>query len=184
MLAYVSDCCEDHREKYPERAPNSANVKYEDEKYQIGQNEGLFEFVFPTINGIIFGAPPSSIADVNQCNSSKYLWVVALTTFPAALENPSNKITLKGGRLTHTNLTGGVNAHTAGELWFCDSRTIMINGGSSRYTPRSSDELLSVAQTIKSAAEFAGYEVSVASLGWDDESNRPIRMRTEKEIWV
>ena len=184
MPARVSDCCGTHRKKYPERAPNTVNLKDEDEKYQIGQNEGLLEFVFPIVDGITFGTPPSSDADGNQCNSSKYLWVVALTTFPVALENPTHVITLKRGRLTHTNLTGGVNAHTAGELWFCDSRTIIINGGSSRYTPRSQDELLSVSQTIKSAARVAGYDVLVASLGWDDEVDRPLRIRTEKEVWV
>ena len=184
MPTRVSDCCETHREHYPAREPNLAQSQDPDEQYQVGQSEGLFEFVFPPIDGITFGAPPSSDTDIHDCDRSKYLWVVALTTLPVALEHLTNGMALKRGRLTHTNITGGVDAHTAGELWFRDSRTVMINGASSRYTPRSPDELLSVAQAIKSATEAAGYGVVVASLGWDEGSNKPLRVQTERLTWV
>lgn len=178
MTTRVSDCCGTHRKNFPSRAPNLTRLRDRDEKLQIGPNEGLFEFVFPPVDAIILGRPPSSDSDVRKCDRSKYLWVVASATLPAALEYPTNAITLKRGSLTHTNLTGSADAHTGGELWFPDSDTVMINGGSSRYGPRNADELLSVAVAFRSA----GYKV--ASLGWDEGSNKPLRMETGNLTWV
>ena len=136
----VSDNCEAHRRNYPARSPNLALKQYQDEVDQIGAQDGLFELVYPPAAGIIFGVPPCSDADVPQSEACKYLWVVALETLPGALEHHATATALKRGRLAHTNLTGGADAHTAGELWFRDPMTIMLNGSSSRYKPRNAKE--------------------------------------------
>jgi hypothetical protein len=174
----VSDFCTAHRENYPARPPVLSLMENQDELRQIDAKGGLFEFTFPPTTKIIFGEPPFSRADEHKNDSSKYLWVVASEGVPGALEYHLTAKTLKRGRLAHTNLTGGADAHTAGELWFRDSATVMINGGSSRYKPRGSKELQSVAEAFKSA----GYKV--ANLGWDEETNREWRMQTENLRWL
>lgn len=175
---YISDICKIHRDTFPARPPNLARLQNEDEKYQLGAADGLFEFVYPPADGIIFGTPPSSGMDVPRSDKSKYLWVVGCTTLPGTLEFAATTMPLKRDRLTHTNLTGGADAHTAGELWFSNSKTVMINGGSSRYAPRNSKELQSVAEAFRTA----GY--TVANLGWDEETNVPLRMQTGKLTWL
>ena len=103
---------------------------------------------------------------------------MAADGLPAALEYPSGGTTRQRGSLTHTNLTGGADAHTGGELWFPNSITVKINGGSSRYAPRNQDELLSVARAFKAA----GFKA--ASLGWDKETNTPLRLETGDMTWA
>ncbi len=174
----ISDHCETHRENYPPRSPDYTKMQNSDENHQIDSDDGLFEFAFPAPAEIIFGEPPFSDAEVPKSEVSKYLWVVASDAVPGALERHPRAIVYKRGSLTHTNLTGGADAHTAGELWFRDTTTVMINGGSSRYTPRGPKELLSVAEAFKSA----GFEV--ANLGWDKENNIPWRIQTENMTWL
>jgi hypothetical protein len=172
----VSGFFKDHRISHSARPPDTRNIKYEDELRQIGKEEGLFEFVSPPVIGIPVGKAPTSRADVKKANETKHLWVVAQNGLPAALEYPAKKTALQGDRLTHTNLTGGEDAHTAGELWFYDENSILINGGSSRYKPRSPEELMSVARSFKAA----GYRV--ASMGWDESG--PVRFMRGEPEWL
>ena len=178
MVAGVSDCFDAHRSVHTARNPDLKRQQYEDELHQIGTNEGLFELSLPPATSVRFGEAPTSRTDEARTNETKYLWVVAIDSVPAALEYPANGTSLKRGKLAHTNLTGGSNSHTAGELWYYDEDKIVINGGSSRYTPRSSEELCSVERSF----EAAGYKV--ANMGWDDETNRPMRVLLEKPEWT
>jgi hypothetical protein len=178
MATCLSDCFEDHRRVHIARSPNLIRLKHLDEKLQVGPNEGLFEFDFPPAQGIKTGTAPTSDDELLKQKEAKYLWVVAKEGVPAALEYPTNGRPLNGGRLTHTNLTGAASAHTGGELWFYDTNRIVVNGGSSRYAPRSPQELESVALSFKQA----GYKV--ASMGWDEESNSPLRILQEKPQWL
>jgi hypothetical protein len=172
----VSECFEEHRAIHQSRLPPPGRIHNKDEGRQIGPDEGLFEFDFPPAKDIVEGKAPSSRADLPETNKTKYLWVVATSGVPAALEHPTNGTTLESGRLTHTNLTGAAEGHTAGELWFYDTSSIIINGGSSRYTPRSSEELNSAAQSFKSA----GYKV--ANMGWDESG--PVRLLRGEPEWI
>ena len=184
MTVSVSACCIAHRENFPAREPQLTRLRNKDELLQIGSDEGLFEFSFPAPADWIYGEPPLSDQDQSESQRSKYLWVVASETLPVALEIPSNGTALTRGSVSHTNLTGGAEAHTGGEMWYCNDSRIMINGGSSRYTPRNLDELISVAIAIKEAAHKAGLKVEVAQLGFDGETNRFHRSQTASMTWV
>ena len=180
-MTTVSRCLSGHRNSYPARSPDQTNLRHQDELQQIGPEEGLFELDFPAHQGIVTGIYPTSSQDAryqnSEANRTKYLWVVAVGGVPAALERPSQGTTLKRGRLTHTNLTGGEPAHTGGELWFQGENRIVINGGSGRYTPRGPEELNSVALSFKAA----GY--IVASMGWDEEGGFVRFLRGDPE-WI
>ena len=166
-MTAVSASFSEHRTLFSARSPDKTKVTYPDELQQIGSHEGLLELHFPAPEGIVTGICPTSREDAFGATSksvkSKYLWVVAIGGVPTALEHPSQGTTLRRGRLTHTNLTGGAEAHTGGELWFHQEDRIVINGGSGRYPPRNAEELRSVALALKAA----GY--MVASMGWDEE---------------
>ena len=173
----VSGYFEGHRVVHSARPPDLKRQQYPDELDQIGAEEGLFEVESPPAEGVTFGRAPTSRENEVDTRATKHLWVVAMAGVPAALEYPKEGTVLQRGRLAHTNLTGGENAHTAGELWFYDQNSIVINGGSSRYRSRSSDELMSVAQAFKDA----GYRV--ASMGWDEESG-PLRFLRGEPEWM
>lgn len=128
----------------------------------------------PPVHGIIMGKVPTSRLDAK----AKYLWVVAMAGVPSALEIPQGGTKLSRGRLAHTNLTGGDEAHTAGELWFYDQTSIVINGGSSRYRPRNPEELESVARSFQAA----GYKV--ASMGFDETGPLRTLRKGEEPEWL
>lgn len=166
-----------HRKRYPARPPDLRMLRNRDELNSIGPADGLFEFMPPPADGVVLGSASNPKTDRAESEKTKYLWVVAQEGVPAALECPKGGTRLSRGRLAHTNLTGGHDAHTGGELWFFDPESIILNGGSGRYGPRSPNELDSVARAFKAA----GYKV--ASMGWDDEAGPSRYLRGEPE-WI
>ena len=80
---------------------------------------------------------------------------------PYVIDKPSTE--LAGKRPKHTNLTGDRKAYVGGELWFFDSTTLLISGGSGRYPPLDEQQLASAVEVFRSF----GYKVT--SLGWDPE---------------
>jgi hypothetical protein len=181
-MTRVSDYLEGHRVLYPARKCNNTRQRYDDELRQIGLDEGLLELEFPPDDCVVPGPYPGSPQEAFNVDSksslTKYLWVVAADGVPIALERSEQSKALTRGSLAHTNLTGGADAHTAGELWFHDEDRVVINGGSSRYTPKDPAELMSVARSFKDA----GYDV--ASMGWDDERGLPARMLRGEPEWI
>lgn len=73
-----------------------------------------------------------------------------------------------GGKLKHTNLTGGEPAFSGGELLILNDNTLVVSGDSGRYGPRSADEMLDVAIAFRNA----GY--TVYSTGYDEEASRAL----------
>lgn len=157
------------RATYPARDPDLARQRFPDECRQLKSGEGINDLSIAPTKSFELGVPPGM--QVSE-SIAKYLWVVAPVTVPVAIEQPRPGVVVQRGYLSHTNLTGGAPAHCGGELWFLDDSTIVLNGGSSRYAPRSAAELDSAARGFKSA----GYRV--ATMGWNDEtasSNRFLR---------
>ncbi len=62
-------------------------------------------------------------------------------------------------------------------MWFVDSGTLVFNGASSRYQPRSPCELDSIALAFKACA------YKVAHMGWDDDSGKPARILRGDPQW-
>ncbi len=69
---------------------------------------------------------------------------------------------------------GGADAHTGGELWFISDNKILINGGSSRYKPRTMEELISAADGFRKT----GY--TVGNMGFDN--GIPARRVRESDV--
>jgi hypothetical protein len=173
-LAGTDTSFEAYRKKYASRDPDLTNKRFADELRQLTTAEGLNELAPPPCAAAKTGNPPTG---AKEAESTKYLWVVAPTSVPFALELLPD-VGLQRGRLSHTNLTGGGRAHSGGEMWFTDASIIIMNGGSGRYPPRSADELDDVARAFKAV----GYKVS--HMGWDKETNRPVRYLRGDPQWL
>jgi hypothetical protein len=108
-----------------------------------------------------------------------YLWLIRTDDVKICLENGILGQSTERGRLSHTNLSGNVPAHCGGELWFRDAESIYLNGGSSRFTARSSSELEAIVEGFRAA----GYKV--CSFGWNEELGKPKRTLRKAEIkWL
>ena len=166
---------EAYRERYAVRAPDLNRQIFADEVRLLSAEEGLEQLRPAPAQNPKIGTPPSLSASTG---ANKYLWVVARNDVPIALEELKPGVTLQRGRLAHTNLTGGQSAHCGGELWFLDDSTVILNGGSGRYPPQSSTELMDVAEGFKQA----GYRS--ASMGWDTERNLPHRTLRGEPEWI
>ena len=151
-----------YRSEHRARVPDLSRQQHVDEVKDLSGNKDFFDFIIaPTVN-FISGDPGNNSRLVDE--DKKYLWVISTDRVQLALEyGESGKLTTRN-RLSHTNFTGGGEAHAGGELWFKDNTSVYITGGSSRYQPRSKAELDSIVLAFKKS----GY--SVCSAGWSDES--------------
>ena len=59
----------------------------------------------------------------------------------------TTRLTLKKAK--HTNISGGSKAHSGGELWFISKDTVLLNGCSGRYGPRSEIKLNEIIDIFK-----------------------------------
>ncbi len=135
--------------------------------------------IFPVMTAP-FDAPVRCASDFPATSDKelRHLFLICVEQVLAALEfGPSGKATQRG-RLAHTNLSGSREAHAGGEVWWRDSTSIWITGGSGRFPPRSPDEL----SDIGLAFATAGY--AVCSCGWDVELNAPARLFRGLETWI
>jgi hypothetical protein len=147
-----------------------------DEKTLLGSAEGVVELTVAPTNVTNFGRPPINQNERGNPELKTHLWVVLPDRVPTILENHPHSKNLASKRITHTNLTGGADAHCGGEFWVKDARTLYLSGASGRYGPRSAQELEKAAQ----AFHAAGYKVG--SLGWDGDYPRKI-MREDDVQW-
>ena len=154
-----------YRAKWPARAPNMSRQRFDDETKLVKS----IEFPLAPATGFVSGTPPQGRQPDENSLNTKYLWVVSTDSVPCILENGDAGIRLKRKSVSHTNLTGGKDAHCGGEMWFKDDRSIWLCGGSSRYRPRSSEELEEIAEAVR----MGGYDV--VNMGWDEETNSPAR---------
>jgi hypothetical protein len=174
-MGEVPKAFEDYRNQYPSRAPDLTKQVHADETRLLTLTEGYGELTVAPAKAPTVGIPPSS---PSVTGTNRYLWVVALESVPIAMEELRPGVHLDRGRLSHTNLTGGANAHCGGELWFINDSSIVLNGGSGRYPPRSSAELAKVANAFKAA----GYRT--ASMGWNTETNASYRSLRGDPQWL
>src|SRR5262249_20746089 len=145
LLKDVNEAFAEYRQSYPPRDPDMSRVVSNDELRQLTGDEGLRELTPPPCEDVVCGQPPYV---PNTRLEEKYLWVVSPEAVQYALELLPGVI-FQRGRLSHTNLTGGHPAHSGGEIWFIDPSSVVVNGGSGRYPPRSPDELDAAAQAFK-----------------------------------
>lgn len=165
----------DYRGNYCLRQPDLTNKRFDDEVRLLTVDEGLGELSCAPAKAFERGVPPGM--EVTK-GINKYLWVIANTEVPIAVEEPGKGTPVDRGYLSHTNLTGGASAYCGGELWFIDDSTVILNGGSSRYPPREAAELEGVAFGFKAA----GYRT--ATMGWNSEAASSFRSLRGDPQWI
>lgn len=157
---------------YPARAPAADKIKNADEKVLIPELNGLQFFAMP-IDDIRESSPPR----VYGSRGNTYLWVIGKENVPIALESLDFGRSLETGVIKHTNLTGGADAHSGGELWFISHNQVVISGSSGRYGPKTEQELTDAVESFKAE----GFQV--ASLGFDDETGYPSTVLVGELKW-
>lgn len=133
----------------------------------------MFEASVAPESGIRTGEP-----GIEYVDHQRYLWLVTPSHVLVAPEYGPSGLATQRKRLAHTNLSGGAAAHSGGELWYSDERSVRMNGGSSRYEPRSPEEL----RALAAAFVAAGYRVCCAE--WNSELDRPERLFRGTEPWL
>lgn len=127
------------------------------------------------------GAPARSLSapllESHQTQEA-HLWAVRSDDVVHAIEHCAFGSGLESGVIKHTNLTGGSPAYSGGELLFLPDGTLVLNGCSGRYGPRTKNELDSVAKA------FAKSGYGVWCMGFDEETNRPARFIGTHPEWV
>lgn len=163
------------RMTYPLRAPDATKIRNQDELKLIPL--GHERLVFPAdvqAANLTYSDAPRSHIDRGEL----YLWVVAANDATFALESTPFGHQLETGKVKHTNLTGGADAHCGGELWFISESQVLVGGSSGRYGPKSEKELADVAMAFKSE----GFQV--ASLGYDEETGYPATVLVGEPKWL
>jgi len=160
--------CSTQEAKPPCIVPTEAEAK------PLAAADGLKHLAAPPVADVaLVPAPPMTI---DEAKISRYLWAVVPDLIPYALEQTA----VFGLELIkHTNLTGGVDAFSGGELWFIDERSFAFNGSSGRYGPRSKSHLDEICTLFRKL----GYRV--ACTGFDTEVNRSRPVFLEDEVrWM
>lgn len=165
-MASASPFFEEYRAAYPARPPDLRRQQFADELKDLSGNNDILAVEVAPATGITLGRPqPGNVID-----SAKYLWLITPEDVCAAPEFGKSGRETNRGRLAHTNLSGGGEAHAGGEMWFHGHSSIWMTGGSARYQPATESELNAVVEAFKTA----GY--AVRSAGWDTEAGKPARV--------
>lgn len=106
-----------------------------------------------------------------------HLWAVRREDVVHAAERCAFGAKLTSHVIKHTNLTGGDAAYSGGEMLFLGDDTIVVNGCSGRYGPRSKEELL----VVVTAFAESGYKVMY--MDYDEETNRPLPFLGVRPKW-
>jgi hypothetical protein len=170
---------------YASRMPDLSRQQFPDETNDLSGDTQVTSFQVAPDNAVQYAnitAEEVEDADSSWLNNDKanlYLWLVRTDDVKICLENGQLGKSTVRTRLSHTNLSGNALAHCGGELWFRDAKSIYLNGGSSRFTARSSAELEAIVHGFRAA----GYQV--CSFGWDEDRGAPKRTLRRGEIkWL
>lgn len=147
----------------PARAPNF--LRYPSDSDPMTPADGLEELVDGP-GGAAADAEFALLSEATLPGEVK-LWAVRMEDVVHAPEDCPFGAGRSAGKVKHSNLTGGGDAFSAGELIFVDPATIIVNGRSGRYGPRSASEMDAVAVAFRDS----GY--TVYSMGFDQGVNSP-----------
>lgn len=157
------------------RLPPAELIANMDQVKQMLAGDGLVQW--SDGNGVAAEPPTPPLLEVAQTLQA-HLWAVREDDVVHAGERCGFGASLETGVIKHTNLTGGAAAYSGGELLFLQDGTIVINGCSGRYGPRTKAELESVAKA------FARSGHGVWCMGFDEETNQPARFIGTHPEWV
>ena len=152
-------------ERYPPRPYKQPDSPYPDAQLeQVGPADGLWY-----LNEVPHTAPGGSPRTVHEDDGENcHLWVIDERGRPCISQEPLDR--LGGGKLHHTNLTGGGSASIGGEVWFGQPPRIYMSGSSGRYPPLHRKHLEDAERLFREV----GFDV--VSLGWNPETGEPRRV--------
>ena len=137
---------------------------------QIGANEGLQKstgekFDIPDEYDVDFDPADPKNADILKNN--KYLWVIDKDGLKIVRENQEYLAAIERLQPSHTNLTGGGDAYSAGEVWFLGNGKVRLNAASRAYGQGHNTMPLTAPEYQLSVDVWAeiGYSVKVVPLG-------------------
>lgn len=155
------------------RLPPQDLIANSDQKKLMVEADGLIHWVDG--KAAAKGSPPL----LEQSHKEgAHLWVVRVDSVVHVAEQCAFGQDLESEVVKHTNLTGGSAAHSGGELVFLEDGTIVVNGCSGRYGPRSKGELDHVVRAFVDS----GY--GVWCMGFDEEANKPLPFIGTYPEWV
>ena len=157
---------DEFRKRYNLRESERPSYSYESKI--LGVENGLRLLSEAPVSDVVFGRPPNHGDDLG-CNT--YIWVIDRSGIPYLLEHPIG--ILKERLPKHTNLTGGGPAYVGGQLWFRDTSTLYVSGGSGRFPP-SNEGQLDAAISV-----FESFSYIVTSLGWNAQTGHARRVLQE-----
>ncbi len=137
---------------------------------QIGANEGLQKstgekFDIPDEYDVDFDPADPTNAEILKNN--KYLWVIDKDGLKIVRENQDYLAAIERRQPSHTNLTGGCDAYSAGEVWFLGNGKVRLNAASRAYGQGHDTMPLTALEYQLSVDVWAeiGYSVKVVPLG-------------------
>jgi hypothetical protein len=149
-----------YRERFPLK-PMRRPPTFDDELIQMPRHHGVYELLAPPATETQFPRAAALPRTKETAREARQLWVIRSTDFPVALEACPWGKKLRRGSITHSNLTGGSEAHSAGEIWFVADDHVAVNASSGRYGAESADEFKIIVDALR---RFGYY---VASMGFD-----------------
>jgi hypothetical protein len=161
----------------PARTPPVELIANADEVTGLKAEDGLCTLVDGTVSIENIPAEQPRMINVESLKSQQ-LWVVRLQDVVHAIEGMPVGLKLESGVIKHSNLTAGGQAFAGGELIVLDENTIVINGRSGRYGPRSTEEMADVAIAFRRS----GYRIW--SMGFDEEAGYPFPFIGVLPQWV
>ncbi|WP_338669382.1 hypothetical protein [Pseudodesulfovibrio methanolicus] len=149
------------------KAPDLSTLQHEDELRPLKWQHGVRRFPPKADHVTEHKKPPTSSIELED--NPPFLWVALKDRIKIVNEkaNATKRLALKKAK--HTNLTGGSKAYSGGEMWITAPKTIVLNGCSGRYGPRTAEQLSEIVKVVRRS----GWQV--ISLGWDDETARPVK---------
>ena len=137
---------------------------------QIGANEGLQKstgekFDIPDEYDVDFD--PADPTNKEILKNNKYLWVIDKDGLKIVRENQEYSAAIERLQPSHTNLTGGCDAYSAGEVWFLGNGKVRLNAASRAYGQGHDTMPLTALEYQLSVDVWAeiGYSVKVVPLG-------------------
>lgn len=148
-----------YRAAWPTRPADMSRARFDDELLAMNAADGRRML---TCSHDVKPVPTAPLEPGHQLQQAEIsLWLVLADAVVHAPEIGAWGRQRQRGRLAHTNLSGGSEAHIGGEVTFGEAYVLM-NGGSSRYRAREERELRMAAE----AWALAGYHVFC--MGWDE----------------
>jgi hypothetical protein len=161
------------RANFPAKPCNMALVANDDELIEMTPADGLQVWVDGSGT-----ATKGKVPLIQPRPQNADLWVVRADEVVYAAERADFGKSLATGVIKHSNLTGGRDGHSGGELIMLEGGVIAVTGASGRYGPSTECEMRAVTEAFKKS----GY--GVWSYGFSDETATPYKFGDRDPEWI